>query len=80
MWNLIFTQKILTKRKYTLLLYSMSTIIFCYAYFVEHEADIAAYRAARATMDRILSGAERPKMDTLKAEYRIMAADKKAPN
>jgi len=46
-------------------------------YLAEHGADIATYRAARATMDRILNGAKLPKMDTLKADYQQMAADKK---
>jgi len=47
-------------------------------YLAEHEADIAAYRAARATMDRILNGAKLPKMDTLKADYQKMVTEKKA--
>ena len=38
-------------------------------YLVEHEADIATHRAARATMDRLLNGAKLPKMDTLKASF-----------
>ncbi|MBY9077770.1 relaxase/mobilization nuclease domain-containing protein [Paenibacillus sp. HN-1] len=46
-------------------------------YLAEHEADIAAYRAARATMDRLLNGAKLPKMDTLKAEFQQLASDKK---
>lgn len=44
----------------------------------EHEADIAAYRAAGATMNRLLNGGKLPKMDTLKAEFQKLAADKKA--
>lgn len=47
-------------------------------YLAEHEADIAAYRAVRATMDRLLNGAKPPKMDMLKAEYQTLAAKKKA--
>ena len=47
-------------------------------YLAEHEADIAVYRAARATMDSILNGAKLPKMDTLKADFQKLAADKKA--
>lgn len=47
-------------------------------YLTEHEADIATYRVARATMDRILNGAKLPKMDTLKAEYQTLLAKKKA--
>ena len=46
-------------------------------YLAEHGADIATHRAARATMDRILNGAKLPKMDTLKADYQQMTADKK---
>ena len=46
-------------------------------YLAEHGADLATYRAARATMDKILNGAKLPKMDTLKADYQTMAADKK---
>ncbi|MEY8356894.1 relaxase/mobilization nuclease domain-containing protein [Lachnospiraceae bacterium 54-53] len=46
-------------------------------YLAEHEADIAVYRAARATMDRLLNGAKLPKMGTLKADYQRLASDKK---
>lgn len=46
-------------------------------YLAEHEADIATYRAARATMDRLLNGSKLPKMDTLKTEFQQLAADKK---
>ena len=46
-------------------------------YLAEHEADIAAYRAARATMDRLLNGSKLPKMDTLKTEFQRLSADKK---
>ena len=47
-------------------------------YLAEHGADIAVYRAARATMDKLLNGAKLPKMDTLKADFQKLAADKKA--
>ena len=47
-------------------------------YLAEHEVDIAAYRAAGATMNRLLNGGKLPKIDTLKAEYQKLAADKKA--
>lgn len=46
-------------------------------YLAEHEADIAAYRAAQDTFRRLLSGAKFPKMDTLKAEFQWLSADKK---
>lgn len=47
-------------------------------YLAEHEADIAAYRAAGAAMNRLLNGGKLPKMDALKAEFQKLAADKKA--
>lgn len=46
-------------------------------YLAEHEADIAVYRAAQNTFRRLLSGAKLPKMDTLKAEFQRLSADKK---
>ncbi|MDR0824501.1 MAG: hypothetical protein LBN74_05365 [Prevotella sp.] len=46
-------------------------------YFVEHEADIAVYRAAQDTFRRLLSGAKLPKMNTLKTEFQRLSADKK---
>lgn len=46
-------------------------------YLTEHEADIAAYRAAQDTFRRLLSGAKLPKMDTLKTEFQRLSADKK---
>jgi len=46
-------------------------------YLAEHGADIATYRAAGATMERLLNGAKLPKMDTLKADFQKLAADKK---
>lgn len=47
-------------------------------YLAEHEAEIALYRAAQKTFRRVLSGGKLPKMDVLKAEYRKLAADKRA--
>ncbi|MBV7276099.1 relaxase/mobilization nuclease domain-containing protein [Clostridium sp. PL3] len=46
-------------------------------YLAEHEADIAAYRAAQDTFRRLLSGTKLPKMDTLKTEFQRLSADKK---
>ena len=50
---------------------------YSWKYLAEHEADIAAYRAAQDTFRRLLSGAKLPKMDTLKAEFQRLSADKK---
>jgi hypothetical protein len=47
-------------------------------YLAEHEAELATYRAARAAMNNILSGAKLPKMDVLKEKRRRLAAEKKA--
>ena len=47
-------------------------------YLAEHEAEIALYRAAQDTFRRVLSGTKLPKMDTLKAEYQKLAAEKRA--
>ena len=47
-------------------------------YLAEHEADIAAYRAAQDTFRRLLSGAKLPKIDMLKAEGRELTAKKNA--
>ncbi|MFC4598173.1 relaxase/mobilization nuclease domain-containing protein [Cohnella hongkongensis] len=47
-------------------------------YLAEHGADLAAYRAAQDSFRRLLSGAKLPKMNTLKAESRELAAKKKA--
>ncbi|NCB50268.1 MAG: hypothetical protein EOM54_00100 [Clostridia bacterium] len=47
-------------------------------YLAEHEAELATYRAARAAMNNILSGAKLPKMDALKEKRRRLAAGKKA--
>lgn len=46
-------------------------------YLAEHEADIAAYRAAQDTFRQLLSGAKLPKMDMLKTEFQRLSADKK---
>jgi hypothetical protein len=47
-------------------------------YLAEHEADIADYRAAQATMQEILNGGKLPKMDALKAEWQTLTAAKKS--
>ena len=47
-------------------------------YLSEHEADIAVYRAAQATMKELLQGAKLPKMATLKAEWQTLSAEKKS--
>ncbi len=47
-------------------------------YLAEYEAELATYRAARATMNDILNGAKLPKMDALKEKRRRLAAEKKA--
>jgi hypothetical protein len=47
-------------------------------YYAEHEADIELHRAARATFQRILSGAKLPKMDVLKQERQRLAAEKRS--
>ena len=39
-------------------------------YLAQHEAELADYRAAKATMNDLLGGAKLPKMDTLKKECR----------
>ena len=48
------------------------------AYLAEHEDDIAAYRAAQASMKELLNGERLPKMDALRAEAGRLAADKKS--
>lgn len=48
------------------------------AYLAEHEAELATYRAARASMNDILAGAKLPKMDALKKSRRELAEKKKA--
>ena len=47
-------------------------------YLVEHEAELADYRAAKATMTELLGGEKLPKMDVLKEKRRQLAARKKA--
>ena len=47
-------------------------------YLAQHEAELADYRAAKATMGEILGGAKLPKMDVLKEKRRQLAARKKA--
>ncbi len=48
------------------------------AYLAEHEAELATYRAARASMNDILGGAKLPRMDALKKSRRELADKKKA--
>ena len=54
--------------------------IFRYSrkYLAQHEAELADYRAAKATMSDLLGGAKLPKMDTLKKERRALSEKKKA--
>ena len=47
-------------------------------YLAEHEAGLADYRAAKATMAELLGGEKLPKMDVLKERRRQLAARKKA--
>ena len=47
-------------------------------YLVEHEADIAVYRAAQASMRELLDGEKLPKMDVLKAEWKDLTSVKKS--
>ena len=47
-------------------------------YLAEHNADIAVYRAAQATMKELLNGEKLPKMDALKAEWQTLTAAKKS--
>ena len=47
-------------------------------YLAAHEEELAAYRAARSTMNEILDGAKLPKMEKLKQERRELAERKKA--
>ena len=47
-------------------------------YLSEHEADLATYRAARATMNELLDGAKLPKMADMKKARRELAGKKKA--
>ena len=47
-------------------------------YLAQHEAELADYRAAKATMNDLLGGAKLPKMDTLKKERRELSEKRKA--
>ena len=47
-------------------------------YLAQHEAELADYRAARATMNELLDGEKLPKMDVLKKKRRELAEQKKA--
>lgn len=47
-------------------------------YLAEHEAELATYRAARATMNELLSGEKLPKIATLKKSRQELAGKKKA--
>ena len=47
-------------------------------YLAEHEAELADYRAAKATMGELLGGKKLPKMAELKEKRRQLAARKKA--
>ena len=47
-------------------------------YLAEHEAELADYRAVKATMAELLGGEKLPKMDVLKEKRRQLAARKKA--
>jgi hypothetical protein len=47
-------------------------------YLAQHEAELAAYRAAKAAMNDLLGGAKLPKMDALKKERRELSEKKKA--
>ena len=47
-------------------------------YLAEHEAELAAYRKARATMSELLDGARLPKMDVLKKKRQELSEKKKA--
>ena len=47
-------------------------------YLAEHEPEIATHRAAQAAMKELLGGEKLPKMDTLKAEWQTLVAQKKA--
>ena len=47
-------------------------------YLAQHEAELATYRAAKATMNDLLDGAKLPKIDALKKSRRELAGKKKA--
>lgn len=46
-------------------------------YLAQHEAELADYRAAKATMNELLDGEKLPKMDALKKKRRELAEQKK---
>ena len=46
-------------------------------YLVQHEAELADYRAAKAAINELLDGEKLPKMDVLKEKRRQLAARKK---
>ena len=47
-------------------------------YLAEHEAELADYRAAKATLNDLLGGAKLPRMSDLKEKRRTLAAQQKA--
>ena len=47
-------------------------------FLAQHEAELADYRAAKATLNDLLDGAKLPKMAQLKEKRRKLAAEKKA--
>ena len=47
-------------------------------YLAQHEAELADYRAAKATMNELLDGEKLPKMDALKKKRWELAEQKKA--
>lgn len=47
-------------------------------YLAQHEAELAGYRAAKATINELLDGEKLPKMDALKKKRRELAEQKKA--
>lgn len=47
-------------------------------FLTQHEAELADYRAAKATLNDLLDGAKLPKMAQLKEKRRKLAAEKKA--
>ncbi len=47
-------------------------------YLAEHEAEIAAYRAAQRTMKGLLQGEKLPRMEALKTEWKHLSAAKKS--
>lgn len=46
-------------------------------FLAQHEAELADYRAAKATLNDLLDGAKLPKMAQLKEKHRKLAAEKK---